>query len=240
MLMLICLLTRRRATLSLLATILFAAGLFSSSSAVALTMDTTPSWDGTTNVCCFGETNTATYGQTITADTIATQLDSFTFYLNDRLDTDFTDLRAYAYSWNGSHATGPELFGSTTISTTNNGGSDGFEAIGVSTGGIQLVAGQQYVLFLSASQVFDGERGTSSWASVNPGGSGTSTIPGGSFVFRNNTDNFGDLFTPGWAIRSGDLAFRAEFSTPIPEPGTALLVSLGLAALSSNGRSRRV
>lgn len=212
--------------------------LFFAAPAFALTIDTTGSWDGTTEVCCFGETNTATYGQTFTADAVDTQLDSFSFFLNDRVNPDVIDFRAYVYAWGGNFATGPELFESATMSTTNNGGADGFERIDIVTGGIQLTAGVQYVLFLSASEVFDGAVGTGSWGSINAGGSGASTVPGGNFVFQNNTANFGQLFTANWAVRSGDTAFVAEFSapTPIPEPSTALLFGLGIAGLATRRR----
>src|SRR5215510_2625010 len=61
-----------------------------------------------TSIAIWGYPNTATYGQTITPVGTATQLNSFTFYINPQ-STPIT-YRAYVMAWNGTQATGPILF----------------------------------------------------------------------------------------------------------------------------------
>ena len=113
-----------------------------------------------TGVSPFGESNTATYGQTITVPAVDNVLDSFSFWLDDTLNPDYVDFAAYVMAWDGSKATGAVLWQSAMQTTTNNGGAGGFEQFTFNTGAVPLGGGGQYVLFLSASDYFDGLRGT--------------------------------------------------------------------------------
>jgi len=63
-------------------------------------------------------------------------------------------------------AEGNALYQSTAMSTTNNGVQDGYESISTATGGIDVIGGNQHVEFFSSSNVFDGQSGTSRWAST--------------------------------------------------------------------------
>ena len=185
-------------------------------------------------VAPFGETNTATYGQTFTVTGPETRLDNFSFRLNDSVNPDFVDFAAYVYAWDGSKATGAQLFASSGLSTTNNGGADGFEQFTIDTGGLQLADGNQYVAFFSASDFFDGSFGTSSWEL-----SLADAYADGNFVFNNNGDDFSLLTTTNWsAIGPRDTWFVANFSTPVPEPGTLALLGAGLAGMVL-GRRRK-
>ncbi|SIN69197.1 PEP-CTERM protein-sorting domain-containing protein [Singulisphaera sp. GP187] len=170
----------------------------------------------------------STFGQTFTVGT-DTILDKFSFSLNDFVDPDTIDFAGYVMKWDPStsKAVGPVLYESDMKTTTNNGGSDGYERFDFATGGLTLEAGQNYVAFLSASKFFDGVIGDGSM----PIAAGNS-YPGGSFVYLSNGSDFSLLTTSTWTVRTFDAAFRAEFSSPVvsavPEPSTIALVFTAL------------
>jgi hypothetical protein len=188
----------------------------------------------------FGEPNTSTYGQTFTVTGPETRLNSFSFRFNDALNPDFVDFAAYVYAWDGSKATGPQLYVSAGLTSSNNGGADGMETFVFNTGGIDLVSGQQYVAFVSSSNFFDGSDGTSSWE-LND----ADVYAGGNFVFYNTGNDFNLLTTANWECANNcfgarDTYFVANFSTPaaVPLPGTLPLALLGLAGLVELRRRR--
>lgn len=193
-----------------------------------------PTWNGSSTFWNpFGESNTATYGQTFTVAGPDTVLDQFSFWYDDSLNSDTVDFAAYLYAWDGSKATGSALYTSSSVSTTNNGGLGGVERFDFVTGGIQLVAGQQYVAFTSASLFFDGLQGT-----AVAGGNGSDGYAGGSFVYMNNGSDTSQWTTFGWSTGGGiDTAFEAVFrSQAVPEPAALALFCLGLTGF---GLSRR-
>ena len=165
-------------------------GLILSFSANAYTIETISFWNGTQAVSPFGEDNTATYGQTFSLSSAAS-LDSFTFLIDDYIDSDFVDFQAYIMAWGDSSATGSVLFQSVPYSTSNNSGSGGFESFAIDTGGISLSAGN-YVAFFSASNLFDGQGGTSEMAVTED------VYSDGTWVFLNNGSNFSALTQDTW------------------------------------------
>jgi hypothetical protein len=202
-------------------------------------IDTTGAWNGSSNISSFGYPDTATYGQTVTAsNALGTQLNSFSFEI--RLPTAVL-FRGEVYAWSGTQATGPALFESAATHTTS---ATSFQEITFNTGGVQLTAGQQYVLFASISKDYaaDVNAGQGTW-----GSSLTDTYSGGQFVYINNGGNSSQWTGAAWTtdyIGNGDLAFKADFSAPVappavPEPASLTLVGLGAAGLMGYAWRRR-
>jgi hypothetical protein len=165
-------------------------------------IDTAPQGNGT--ICCFGSGGDfETWGQLITAPADDTQLESFTFFIS----TNPIVMRGEVYAWDGEKATGPNLYESAPRTVTS---TSGFEEVTFDTGGVQLVPGQQYVLFATVSKDYESSAATASWLGVFPG-----VYPGGYFVEMDNGSSFDQLFTNAWSLRlhDWDLAFKAVFST---------------------------
>jgi len=166
----------------------------------APSIDTTPSWDRISFISSFGLPNSATYGQTITITTAAT-LTQFSFFIKTSTSAIF---RGYVFGWDGSKAAGGPLFASAPMSTTQ--ASNFEEVVFHIPTGVPLSAGQQYVLFASASSD-PGQPNTSGmWGSLP----NNTVYSGGQFVYLNNGTDPGLWTSTAWSTISKDLAFRAE------------------------------
>lgn len=205
--------------------------------AEAQTIDTGP-WGGGM-IGSFGEPDTATYGQTFTATSTEAILDRFRFSLASAAGPDAVEFKGYVMEWTGTRATGPILYQSALQSLSPGSSMTPFQ---FETGGIGLVPGKQYVAFLSASTLFDGQQGLANMASVP-----SHTYTGGNFVFSNNGSNFAALTTSTWSETGagnwGDALFRAEFrgegdASAVPEPSSALLFLPALAIVGVIRRRR--
>jgi uncharacterized protein with beta-barrel porin domain len=177
-------------------------------------IDTMPSWNGTSFISSFGVPNTATYGQTITATTLNSRLNSFSFqlYLQGGVASQY---QAYVYQWNGTKITGSALY---TSAITNGPSAAAYTTVSFNTGGIMLTPGQQYVLFLTTSTITGQSSGSYRWGSLT----NDSTYTGGNFVFMNNTTDFSLLSANAWSVINEDLAFTAAL---LPSSLIALLPS---------------
>ncbi|MEE8507559.1 MAG: hypothetical protein V3T07_00730 [Myxococcota bacterium] len=233
--------------------LLLAIGLAGSARAVSI-IDTTIFWDGSLGVGGFGQKAgvAATYGQLFRVTAPETVLEGFTFFIDDRFAGPVL-FEAFVMAWNGLKATGPILYQSAPMSTTNNGGLGGYETISLVTsvackpgnrsGGcrttsnanarsvtrsVKLTENSQYVAFLTASNVFDAyEDDVSRWGFL-----GANRYSGGAFVWALNGNDFSLLSTEAWSRYglynfSDDLAFKMSFTTN-PEPHAALLFGVGV------------
>jgi hypothetical protein len=189
--------------------------------------DTVVSAGQNSNVFEWGVSNTATYGQTVTTPVADTELASFTFNLGPQWNgSGNINYEAWVYQWSSvnNRATGPALYQSALQTYTPGAG---YTPVTFNPG-IDLVAGDQYVMFLSTSGLQSGRpQSTIYW-----GSNSSNDYTGGSFVFLNNGDNASQWTNANWNVGfsgAADLAFTADFkSTPEPSSFAAFGV---LAAL---------
>ncbi|HYE62375.1 MAG TPA: hypothetical protein VD997_10285 [Phycisphaerales bacterium] len=188
-------------------------------------MDGTAGWGGQ-SVFSWGEPGSATIGQTFTPGADS-RLDEFTFFVADALDPEPVTFSAYVMAWTGSRATGPILFQSQAITSTNNGGADGWEATTITTGGLHLNTGHQYVAFLSCSGYFNGVTNRAAF-----GFNHTDPYAGGTIVYADNGNSFSSLTTTDWVSNfpAGDAAFLMRFNVPGPY-GLAVLAPIMFAGM---------
>lgn len=188
---------------------------------------------GGAEVRTWGVGNTPIYGQTITTPT-DNLLDQFSFWLGrtsplSSTPTPSIDFKAYVYGWSDAmgKATGSALYTSALVnhSTTTSGA---FSRYDFNVGGLSLVSGQKYVLFI---ETVGGSGGIFVESTTG------NEYAGGDFWFNNSGDPGTTWSGPGFPTAT-DLKFEAKFS-PVPEPSTGLLLLTGLLGIGIVGRNRR-
>ena len=168
-------------------------------------IETTSAWDGVEYVSAFGEPHTATYAQTFSVSD-AEVIESFTVYINDRMNTDAVEFQMFFGVWDTANNWVSSLYSLGGLqTTTNNGGLDGYEAFTHEMVGYTLNPGVTYVFGVIASNFFDTEPGNSEVGYIDD----PNTYPRGQFVFLNNGSDFSAIYdTPFSLYVDGDLAFE--------------------------------
>ena len=198
-------------------------------SANADVIETLTTWNGGSTVAPVGENTFETWGQTFTVPAVDTVLDSFEMWINDQIPfrPDFVEFSFYIMDWNVDRATGPILYQSAMVSTSNQ---PGVEQFIFNTGGVPLVAGEDYIAIFSQSEHVDGSPGQGQVGSQF----NIDAYPGHSFFRLDNDGDFSKVTTMPWSNPFGgglaDMAFRAEFSS-VPEPGSFVLLFAGAIGL---------
>lgn len=214
-----------------------------------VSLDTTPTWDGT-GVATFAGDGAAAWGQVITAPEEATSLDSFSFFVDEFSYFVPVDVQAIVTPWVNqnvteldltlSRAQAPVLYKSEIFTTDGTRGA--WQEVAFDTGGINLIGGEQYILFLSVYDIYVGRR-----ADLKIGYSDDDTYSGGENWFTGTASTEMPLhsaFDSNWAQLPGsnggptDMAFKATFSS-IPEPAAGTMLGLGLVFLCRRSRAVR-
>jgi hypothetical protein len=163
--------------------------------------------DENNTIAPFGCPETPAYGQVITVPAGATSLDVFTFRMDIPAAVVF---RGEVFAWNGTMATGPELFRSAPRSTAGT----GMETVTFATGGVPVVVGDEYIVFAAADCTATPNNTDGPWGTVEPG-----TYADGSFSFQNNLGDESQWTTVPWnQFTDTDLAFEVIFDVPPPPP----------------------
>jgi len=149
------------------------------------TINTFKDWQGNQIVLPFGCPDTTTYGQTITVPGHKTKLNKITWTWSGQGGS--MVVRFEVYAWDGTKATGPNLFESAprTISFADS----LFHHVSFNAGATGVTPGHQYVVFASIDKDYESctNNYEVSWGAVDD-----SSYAGGTFVFQNNSGNEGN------------------------------------------------
>ena len=169
------------------------------------TINTHKDWQGNQIVIPFGCPDTTTYGQTITVPWHKTKLNKITWVWEGQGGS--MVVRFEVYAWDGSKATGANLFESAprTISFADS----LFHHVSFDAGAAPVTPGNQYVVFASIDKDYESctNNYTVAWGAVDD-----TSYAGGTFVFQNNSGNEANWTTIPWNAAGIDSTFKAYLS----------------------------
>jgi hypothetical protein len=181
---------------------------------------TTGFWTGgfRGNICAFAKPFYATVGQVVTVPARDSLLESFTFYMSDFRPVPGATLtfRGEVYAWDGTKATGPNIWESTPQTLTLD---PAFREVTLVPGDIALLAGHQYILFASLSKDYErnADEARSCWGVL-----GRDVYDGGGSVFLDDRGDESAWTQIPWLTGAddfggvGDFAFKAAFRARLP------------------------
>lgn len=172
------------------------------------TINTYRDWDGTSYIFEFGHPDTTNYGQVITSPAGKDQLRWFTFWLAPSTGTGTMTLRGEVYTWDGTRV-GEEVFESRRKTFDFDASTpDVYQEVKIRAKGAPMVAGQQYVLFLTVSKDYETTDPNllTKWAFVN-----SDVLSGGDPVYLNDGGDESQWDTVDWSIVTGsEFAMKAK------------------------------
>jgi hypothetical protein len=178
--------------------------------------------------------SSSTYGEIFRAPASNDTLESFSFYIEGTVP----ELYAGVAQWNGT-AAGPALFTSTQFSGIDS----SYTEVTVNTGGLNLVANQDYVMYFSANGIAADastgmesfELGTGSPLNVDLGWDSGNPNNGTAWTGRCQGGGCGSSSAPNFAYA---MTFNNPAATSVPEPAPLALVGIGLVAAAFARRKR--
>jgi hypothetical protein len=212
-------------------------------------VNTYPGWNGSDTICCFGYPDTSTYGEAITTPAGATDVTSFSFWLQSSGGAGF-EFQAFISAWDNTNyeLTGSMMYMSPVMTAADSNLDEYIFNVNV-----PVTPGTIYMFgaTINNPSVYgvDSNIAYSDGAGMggDEGSGGNSTYY---FAYNNDTGENGPLYA-NWnssanggcadntGVECGQAAFLATYSgSAVPEPGSLTLLGSALILLAGIARRR--
>jgi hypothetical protein len=197
-------------------------------SANADSIDTLSSWNGTGGAGPLGEGWTGAdwsannFAQTFKIKSSDAKLNAISFGIMNYApkyssSNQFCEFDVSIFKWDGSKPTGSALYKSNPVMSTIG---SAWAVLNVPLGDVLVKRDLQYIAIFDATPYLDGIESYAVFSATYP-----NTYPDGAF-YTNVAYHPGEEFTGYWSLNPSVLNLRIDY-TPVPEPGTILLIGLG-------------